>query len=141
MKPPFPAKDQGDPTTRPGAGGHHPRLASDTVTATCQLFWYAKASVSVLGGLQSDRVGRRTVIGMGWIVYALVYGGFAVATSPTTLIVWFLVYGFYYGFAKGTEKALIANLAPASLRGTAFGVYNACFVSNITVHAMKTNLK
>jgi MFS family permease len=35
------------------------------------------------------------------------------------------VYGFYFGFAEGTEKALVADLAPASRRGTAFGVYNA----------------
>ena len=41
------------------------------------------------------------------------------------LLAWFLVYGFYFGFAEGTEKALVADLAPASLRGTAFGVYNA----------------
>jgi MFS family permease len=93
------------------------------------LLWAAlhvvKASVSVVGGPQSDRIGRRSIIGIGWIVYALVYGGFAAASSPTTLIVCFLIYGFYYGFAEGTEKAFIADLAPASLRGTAFGVYNA----------------
>jgi MFS family permease len=35
------------------------------------------------------------------------------------------VYGFYYGFAEGTEKALVADLAPATERGFAFGVYNA----------------
>ena len=97
--------------------------------AMIPLLWAAlhvvKASVSVVGGLQSDRIGRRTVIGMGWIVYALVYGGFALETSPAGLIACFLVYGLYYGFAEGTEKAFIADLAPASLRGTAFGVYNA----------------
>jgi len=70
-------------------------------------------------------MGRRSIIGIGWIVYALVYGGFALATSPATLIACFLTYGFYYGFAEGTEKAFIADLAPASRRGTAFGVYNA----------------
>jgi len=97
--------------------------------AMIPLLWAAlhvvKASVSVVGGLQSDRIGRRSIIGIGWVVYALVYGGFAVATSVTTLIACFLIYGFYYGFAEGTEKAFIADLAPASLRGTAFGVYNA----------------
>jgi len=91
----------------------------------CAALHVVKASVSVVGGLQSDRMGRRSIIGIGWIVYALVYGGFALATSPATLIACFLVYGFYYGFAEGTEKAFIADLAPASLRGTAFGVYNA----------------
>jgi MFS family permease len=35
------------------------------------------------------------------------------------------LYGFYFGFAEGTEKALVADLAPLSRRGFAFGVYNA----------------
>ena len=84
-----------------------------------------KATVSLVGGSWSDRVGRRAVIGTGWIVYAAVYAGFAVSSSLTALLGWFLVYGFYFGFAEGTEKALVADLAPASRRGTAFGIYTA----------------
>jgi MFS family permease len=41
------------------------------------------------------------------------------------LLIWFLIYGFYFGLAEGTEKALVADLAPASRRGAAFGIYNA----------------
>jgi MFS family permease len=93
------------------------------------LMWAAlhviKASVSVVGGSWSDRVGRRTVIAIGWIVYAAVYAGFAFSASLAALLAWFLVYGFYFGFAEGTEKALVADLAPAERRGLAFGVYNA----------------
>jgi MFS family permease len=93
------------------------------------LMWAAlhvvKAIVSVLAGSWSDRVGRRTVIAIGWLVYAVVYGGFAVSSTLAALLAWFMVYGFYFGFAEGTEKALVADLAPASRRGVAFGVYNA----------------
>jgi MFS family permease len=79
----------------------------------------------VAAGSWSDRIGRRTVIVIGWLVYGVVYGGFAVSTTLPALFAWFLVYGFYFGFAEGTEKALVADLAPASRRGTAFGIYNA----------------
>ena len=93
------------------------------------LMWAAlhvvKASVSMVGGSWSDRVGRRTVIATGWLVYAVVYAGFAVSTTITALFGWFLLYGFYFGFAEGTEKALIADLAPPDRRGFAFGIYNA----------------
>ena len=93
------------------------------------LMWAAlhvvKASVSMVGGSWSDRVGRRTVIATGWLVYAVVYAGFAVSTTITALFGWFLLYGFYFGFAEGTEKALVADLAPADRRGFAFGIYNA----------------
>lgn len=84
-----------------------------------------KASVSFVAPGWSDRIGRRRVIGLGWAVYALVYVGFAASGSLLTLLVWFLLYGFYFGCAEGTEKALVADLAPPSLRGSAFGVYTA----------------
>jgi MFS family permease len=93
------------------------------------LMWAAlhvvKAGVSVVGGSWSDRVGRRSVMAIGWLIYAAVYAGFALSQTLTMLIVWFLVYGFYFGFAEGTEKALVADLAPASRRGFAFGIYTA----------------
>jgi MFS family permease len=93
------------------------------------LIWAAlhvvKATVSIVGGSWSDRIGRRGVIALGWVIYAAVYVGFAVADSLVLLVAIFLVYGFYFGFAEGTEKALVADLAPASRRGFAFGVYNA----------------
>ncbi len=84
-----------------------------------------KTTVSIVGGSWSDRIGRRAVIAIGWCVYGLVYVGFALSTALPVLLTWFLVYGFYFGFAEGTEKALVADLAPPSRRGAAFGIYNA----------------
>jgi MFS family permease len=84
-----------------------------------------KASVSIAGGSWSDRVGRRTVIALGWLIYAVVYAGFALSSTTGALFAWFLLYGFYFGFAEGTEKALVADLAPAERHGLAFGIYNA----------------
>jgi MFS family permease len=106
------------------------RLTDRAGSATfVPLMWAAhhvvKAAVSVVGGSWSDRIGRRAIIATGWLVYAAVYAGFATSTSLTALLAWFLVYGFYFGFAEGAEKALVADLAPASRLGYAFGVYNA----------------
>jgi len=86
---------------------------------------FVKAAVSVVGGSWSDRIGRRQVIGLGWLIYAAVYAGFAISTSLAGLLAWFMIYGFYFGFAEGTEKALVADLAPAESRGTAYGIYTA----------------
>ena len=84
-----------------------------------------KASLSTWGGGLSDRYGRKRMIIAGWVVYALVYSGFAISTSATAFIAWFLFYGVYFALAEGAEKALIADLTPASRRGAAFGWYNA----------------
>jgi MFS family permease len=93
------------------------------------LVWAAlhvvKAGMSLVGGTWSDRIGRRAVIAIGWVVYATVYVGFALSSALWALVAWFLVYGFYFGLTEGTEKALVADLAPVRARGFAFGVYNA----------------
>jgi MFS family permease len=80
---------------------------------------------SVAGGSASDRLGRRPLIAIGWVVYAMTYAGFAVSTSLAALVTWFLIYGIYFGCVEGTERALVADFAPAAQKGTAFGVYNA----------------
>jgi MFS family permease len=84
-----------------------------------------KASLSTWGGTLSDRFGRKQLIVSGWIVYALVYLGFAMSTSAAAFIAWFLFYGVYFAFAEGPAKALITDLTPPERRGTAFGFYNA----------------
>ena len=83
-----------------------------------------KMAVSVPGGMLSDRLGRKTVIVAGWVVYALVYGGFAFADRNWHAWALFAVYGIYFGLTEGVEKALVADLAPAHLRGSAFGLYH-----------------
>jgi MFS family permease len=84
-----------------------------------------KAVVSPIGGHLSDRMSRRSVIASGWLVYAIVYGGFALADTMPTLIPLFLAYGLYYGLTEGVEKAVVADLAPPGRRGAAFGAYHA----------------
>jgi len=84
-----------------------------------------KAAASVVGGDLSDRYGRRTLIGFGWLIYAAVYLAFGFVESTAALVAIFLTYGLYFGLTEGVEKAWIADLTPANARGTAFGVYNA----------------
>jgi MFS family permease len=106
------------------------RLADALGSATyVPLLWamlhVVKASLSTWGGGLSDRIGRKRVIVIGWMVYAAVYIGFATAERSATFVTWFLLYGIYFALAEGAEKALVADLTPAKRHGTAFGVYNA----------------
>jgi MFS family permease len=88
-------------------------------------FNFVYAVVSTPAGALSDRIGRRKVIIGGWLAYAVIYFGFAMA--QTSWQVWFLyaAYGLYYGMAYGTSKAMVADLVRPELRGTAYGTYNA----------------
>lgn len=93
------------------------------------LLWAAhhvvKVVASLAGGLLADRVGRRTSIRMGWLIYAGIYLGFANAGSLPVLVALFVLYAAYHGLVDGAEKALIADIVPAASRGTAYGVYGA----------------
>jgi MFS family permease len=83
-----------------------------------------KSGASTYGGVLSDRFGRRRMIVLGWAWFALVYAGFAVADTTWHAWALFVCYGLFFAMTEGAEKALVADLAPAEARGTAFGWYN-----------------
>jgi len=80
--------------------------------------------LSAPAGSLSDRVGRRRIIAGGWLAYAVIYAGFALARNGWQTWVLYSLYGVYYGLAYGVAKAMVADLVPADLRGTAYGTYN-----------------
>ncbi len=82
-----------------------------------------KALTTLPFGALSDRLGRRRVILMGWMVYTLVYAGFAFAKSPLHAWILFTAYGLFYGFTEGGERAILADYAGHSGKGQAFGWY------------------
>lgn len=81
--------------------------------------------ISTPAGSLSDRIGRRRLIIGGWLVYAVIYLGFAFAQAAWQVWLLYVAYGLYYGMAYGTANALVADLVPEQLRGTAYGTYNA----------------
>ncbi len=81
--------------------------------------------ISTPAGALSDRVGRRKMILAGWLVYGFIYLGFGLAQAAWHIWALYILYGCYYGLAYGTTKAMVADLVPAELRGTAYGTYNA----------------
>ncbi len=98
-------------------------------TALMPLLWVllhvVKSASSMPGGALSDRWGRRPLIVAGWLLYALVYLGLALARTPLHAWLLFAVYGVVFGLTEGSEKALVTDLVGADRRGTAFGWYHA----------------
>ena len=87
-------------------------------------FHVSKMLWSVPGGILSDRFRPSRVIVSGWVFYALVYAGFAVATTAWHAWALFLVYGLFYGLTESPEKALVATLSPKPLLARAYGVFH-----------------
>jgi MFS family permease len=83
------------------------------------------AMVSSPVGALSDRFGRRRFLVIGWLLYVVVYLGFAKATAGWHTWALMGVYGVYYGMTHGVAKAFVADLVPPERRGTAYGIYSA----------------
>ena len=75
-------------------------------------------------GWAADRYdrGRLLILGLAILVVAdLVLAG---AGSITAGLIGVAIWGLYMGMSQGLLQALVADAAPADLRGTAFGVYH-----------------
>jgi len=80
---------------------------------------------STKGGALSDSLGRRGMILAGWLIYSLIYLGFAFASARWHIWILYAGYGLYYGAFLGASSALVADLVPEHVCGTAYGIFNA----------------
>lgn len=76
-------------------------------------------------GALSDRIGRRRLILAGWLIYGVIYLGFALSQTGAHIWALFGLYGVYYAMTEGVSKAFVADLVPQEQRGAAYGLYNA----------------
>ncbi|MDL2334426.1 MAG: MFS transporter [Chloroflexota bacterium] len=81
--------------------------------------------ISFPAGALSDRFGRRAPLVIAWLVYAAAYAGFALAASPIAAAGLWILYGAYYGINEAVGRAFIADVTPANLRATGYGILNA----------------
>ena len=83
---------------------------------------YALAAYPV--GVLSDRANRMTVLVFGFalLIAADVFLGFATGLIGAALGV--ILWGLHMGFTQGLLATLVADTAPAELRGTAYGIFN-----------------
>jgi len=84
---------------------------------------YALASYPV--GALSDRIGRRGLLASGAL--ALIAADLALAFAQDSLLLWagVALWGLHMGLTQGLLSAMVADAAPANLRGTAFGIFYA----------------
>ncbi len=77
-------------------------------------------------GVLSDKVGRRAVLLMGYLLFGVTSLGFAFAQSLEFFVPLFALYGIAYAFIESNQRAFAADLAPAERRGTALGLFHMC---------------
>ena len=75
-------------------------------------------------GALSDRFGRQAVLIVGVATLVVADLLLAFTTSVPILLLGVVFWGLHMGLTQGLLATLVADTAPADLRGTAFGVFN-----------------
>jgi MFS family permease len=93
------------------------------------LLWAAISLITTLFGAPlsalSDTFGRKRFILIAWAAFAFFYICLGVPGITTyQIFALFGIYGLFKAAVEGVEKALVADMAPKGLAGTAFGWFN-----------------
>lgn len=75
-------------------------------------------------GVLSDRINRLGILIVGLVLLVLADIVLAYSAGFASLAVGVVLWGLHMGFTQGLLATLIAEVAPADLRGTAFGMFN-----------------
>ena len=76
-------------------------------------------------GNLSDKIGRKKVLFLGYILFFVVSLSFAYIENLTYLVILFMGYGLVYAMTYANHKALVSDLS-GNMRGTAIGFYYMC---------------
>jgi MFS family permease len=99
---------------------------SDTQVIGFYIFYnliYAVTSYPI--GRLSDKIGQRKIIVGGFILFAISYGLFGLATGMVAIAGVFVLYGVFSSSTEGISKALITNLSGKEDTATALGLYTS----------------
>ncbi len=112
-------------------------LSTTLVVLAYVVYNVVYAALSYPAGSLSDRVPRGWLLGAGYVVFAAVYAGFALAGSGAVAWPLFATYGAYIAFTDGVSKAFVGDLVPREARGTAMGIFQgvaggAALVASVT---------
>ena len=84
----------------------------------------AYAAFAYPAGIAADRISSRALLLLGLALLIVADLVLAVAASPLLVLAGSVLWGLHMAFTQGLLSKLVADTAPAQLRGTAFGLFN-----------------
>jgi MFS family permease len=82
------------------------------------------ALISYPAGSLSDRLGRKRVLLLAFLIFVAAYLGFALAGNPLLIVALFISYGLFQGIFRAVGKSMASDFVSQPLRASAVGWYS-----------------
>ena len=99
-------------------------LADGTAIFLYVIFYIVYTLCTIPAGILSDKIGRKPVLMMGYVLFAAIAIGLLFTSQIYAILVVFAIYGIFYAMIDGVQRAFVADLAPPDLKATALGTFH-----------------
>lgn len=96
----------------------------DIVMLLYIMFYVVYTIFTIPAGMISDKIGRKPVIIVGYVLFGTTSLGLAVVTNLSEIVWLFALYGVFYGLIDGVQRAFVVDLSPPDLKATALGAFH-----------------
>ena len=99
-------------------------LSDHTALLLYIIFYIVYTIFTIPAGMISDKIGRKPVIGIGYVLFGLTSLGLVFVSSLFQIVCVFALYGVFYAMIDGVQRAFVVDLAPPDLKATALGTFH-----------------
>lgn len=99
-------------------------LGNEKTIMLYALFYLIYTLLSMQAGILSDKFGRRPVILAGYIIFTIISFGLYLFNGLNFTIISFVLFGIFFALIDGTQRALVTDLSPVEIKGTALGTFH-----------------
>jgi MFS family permease len=82
------------------------------------------ALLATPAGIIADKIGKRKIILLSYIIAAITFAGFAFASKLVHSWFLFILYGTFIAMNEGNQRAFVASLINPEKKGTGYGIYH-----------------
>jgi len=98
---------------------------ADNIAILLYVIFYIVYTICIIPfGILSDKIGRKPILIMGYLVFAITSIGLIFISNIYGILLFFVIYGIFYAMIDGIQRAFIVDLAPKHLKATALGVFH-----------------
>ena len=99
-------------------------LADNEAILLYVIFYIVYTLFTIPSGIISDKIGRKPVLIVGYLVFAVTSIGLIFTSNIYSILLFFMIYGLFYALIDGAQRAFVVDLAPKHLKATALGTFH-----------------